>query len=188
MKLPAAALLAFAIAACNSQNGGGTNQAAGPAPSPPAAAETLRPGRWEMTARLVSLDMPSAPPETREMLRAQSPPPPQVTANCVTPEEASDLLGSFRRQILQTQPNLSCQVGDQRFGGGQIRFSMNCRGMNGQPDTRMAIVGNFTDGSVRMAVSADSSMTLANGTVQSARLETMVTGQQVGACNGTETD
>lgn len=192
MKAPAAAFLALALAACNSQGGGANNQmaAAGTPPPPPAApavATTLQPGRWEMTMRVVSLDMPNAPPEMVERLRAQPMPPPSVQANCVTPEEAADLAGNFRQELLRDQPNLSCQPGDQTFTNGQIRVAMNCRGMNGQPDTRLAVVGSFTAASVQAAVSADTSMPVGDGTSQAVRVESTLTGRRVGECNGTET-
>jgi hypothetical protein len=192
MKLPAVLFLSVAIAACNSQSNKGSNQAAGAtpqaAPATPPAAQTLRPGRWEMTTRLVSIEMPGATPDMQAQLRAQPIPPPETQANCVTPEEASDLLGNFRQEILRTQPNLSCQIGDQQFGGGRIRFAMNCRGLNGQPDTRMAVVGAFTENNVQMGISAETSMPTGNGATQGARIETTMTGRYVGACNGTETD
>jgi len=191
MRLPAFLLLPFAIAACNSQNNAGSNQVAGNASSSattPAGATTLRPGRWEMTMRVISLDMPNAPPEMLAQLRAQPMPPPQTTANCMTPEESADLAANFRRQILQNQPNLSCQVGDQQFGAGRIRLSMTCTGQNGQPDQRLAMVGSFTDSSIQVAVSADSSTPVGNGTAQAVRIESTLTGRRVGECNGTEQD
>lgn len=192
MKLPAVLLLPFAIAACNSQNNAG-NQAAGNASAAapaaaPAGPATLRPGRWEMTMRVVSFDMPNAPPEMLAQLRAQPMPPPQTNASCMTPEEASDMVGNFRRQVLQNQPNLSCQIGDQQFGGGRIRISMNCTGRNGQPDQRLAMVGSFTDSNVQIAVSADSAAPVGDGTTQAVRIESTLTGRRVGECNGTEQD
>lgn len=192
MKLPAVLFLSVAIAACNSQSNKGSNQVAGTspqaAPAPPPAAERLRPGRWEMTTRLVSIEMPDATPEMQAQLRAQPIPPPETQANCITPEEASDLLGNFRQEILRTQPNLSCQIGDQQFGAGRIRFAMNCRGLNGQPDTRMAVVGTFTENAVQLGISAETSMPIGNGTTQAARSEMTMTGRYAGQCNGTETD
>ena len=188
MKLPAAVLTVFALAACNSQNKAEANRtaAAGPsAPGPAAPASSLQPGRWEMTMRVVSLDMPNAPPEIAERLRAQPMPPPQMTPNCITPQEASDFVGNFRQQLLQNQ-TMSCEIGDQQFGNGQIRISMTCRGQNGQPDQRLAMVGSFTGTSIQAAVTAGSSMPVGNGTMQSVRIESTLTGRRVGECNGTE--
>jgi hypothetical protein len=140
-----------------------------------------------MTTRFVSVDMPNAPPEVAERLRAQPLPQPQTQNNCMSQSEASDLVANFRRQIVQTQPNLSCDMGDQSFGGGQIRIAMNCRGLNGQPDQRMAMVGSYTDNSVQIAVSAATSAPVGDGTMQAVRIESTLTGRRVGECNGTET-
>jgi len=192
MKLPVAALTALALAACNSQDNAGANRtAAGTAsasPGVPAAAATLRPGRWEMTMRVVSLDLPNAPPDMAERLRAQPMPPAQTTASCMTPEEASDMAGNIRRQIVQNQANMSCEIGDQQFGNGQVRISLNCRGLNGQPDQRLAMVGSFTDSTLQAGITAASSMQTGTGAMQAVRIESTLTGRRVGECNGTETD
>lgn len=189
MKLPAAVLTVFALAACNSQNKAEANRTAAGASSGAQAgpASSLQPGRWEMTMRVVSLEVPNAAPEMAERLRQQPMPPPQMTPNCITPEEASDFVGNFRRQILQNPQSLSCEIGDQQFGNGQIRISMNCRGQNGQPDQRLAMVGSFTATSIQAAVTAASSTPVGNGTMQSVRIESTLTGRRVGECNGTET-
>ncbi|HTU10844.1 MAG TPA: DUF3617 domain-containing protein [Allosphingosinicella sp.] len=195
MKLPAAALIALLATACNSQNDAGANQAApgnsavapAPAPAAPATTATMRPGRWEMTMRVVSLDMPGASPELLAQLRAQPMPPAQTQASCMTPEEAADMVGNFRRQIVRDQPNLDCTISDQQFGGGRIRVGMSCRGLNGQPDQRLAMVGGFNDSSIQVAVSADSSTQTPNG-MQAVRIESTLTGRRTGECNGTETD
>lgn len=189
MRLPVAALTVLALAACNARDNAGANRTAAGNPSASSgAAATMRPGRWEMTMRVVSVDMPNAPPEMAERLRAQPLPPPQTTASCTTPEEASDMIGNIRRQIVQSQTNLSCDIGDQRFGNGQIRISLNCRGLNGQPDQRLAMVGSFTDSSIQAAISAASSAPIGDGTMQAVRIESTLTGRRVGECNGTETD
>ena len=189
MKLPVAALTVLALAACNSQDNAGANRmAAGNASASSGGPTTLRPGRWEMTIRFVSVDMPNAPADMAERLRAQPLPAPQTQINCMSQSEASDLVANFRRQVIQNQPNLSCDIGDQRFGGGQIRIAMNCRGLNGQPDQRMAMVGRYTDSSVQIAVSAASSTPIGNGTMQAVRIDSTMIGRRVGECNGTETD
>ena len=188
MKLPAAALTVLALAACNSQNKAEANRTAAGASSGGAqasAASSLQPGRWEMTMRVVSLEVPNAAPEMAERLRAQPMPPPQMTPNCITPQEASDFVGNFRQQLLQNQV-MSCDMGDQQFGNGRIRISMTCRAQNG-PEQRLAMVGSFTETSIQAAVTAASSMPVGNGAMQSVLIESTLTGRRVGECNGTET-
>ena len=189
MKLPAAVVTVLALAACNAQNKADANRtaAAGASPdAPAAAASSLQPGRWEMTLRVVSLDLPNAAPEMAEQLRAQPMPPPQVTPNCITPQEASDFVGNLRQQLLQNQ-TMSCEIGDQQFANGRIRFSMTCRPQNGGPEQRLAMVGSFTGTSIQAAVTAATSMQAGNGTMQSVRIDSTLTGRRVGECNGTET-
>jgi len=190
MKLPAVLVAAFAVAACNSQNDAGANRTAAGngAASAAAPAAVMRPGRWEMTMRVLSLDLPNAAPELVQQLRAQPMPPPQVTANCLTPEEAADMGANIRRQIVQNQQNLACETGNQRFDGGQIRVSLDCRGRNGQPDQRLAMVGSYTDSNLQTAITAASSMQAPDGTQQEVRIESTLTGRRVGECTGDETD
>ncbi len=96
--------------------------------------------------------------------------------------------GNIRRQIVQNQPNLSCETGDQRFDNGQVRLSLSCRGLNGRPDQRLAMVGSFTDSSIQAAISGATSTSAGDGTLQAVRVESTLTGRRVGECDGTETD
>jgi hypothetical protein len=186
MKPPAAAALVLAITACNSQDGGG-NRAATGGTTPAAVATPLQAGRWEMTMRVVSMEMPNATPEIAAQLRGQPLPPQQVQYDCVTPQEAANPMEGFRQQLIHDQPNLSCEPTAQLFGGGQIRISMNCRGLNGQADQRLAVVGSFTPNSLQAAVSATTT-TPVNGAMQLVQVENTMTGRWVGQCNGTETE
>jgi hypothetical protein len=185
MKLPAAASLVLATAACNSQ-GGGANQAAAGSPPSAAVATPLQAGRWEMTMRAVSMELPNAPPEIAAQLRGQPLPPAQIQYDCVTPQEAANPMEGFRQQLIHEQPNLSCEPTAQTFSGGQIRIAMDCHGLNGQPDQRLALVGSFTTDSLQAAVSTTTTTAVA-GTMQLVQVENTMIGRRVGACNGTET-
>jgi Protein of unknown function (DUF3617) len=197
MKLPVIAIAILLVAGCNKAGPApGANQA-GPAgqtatggtapPVAPAAVDRLQPGAWEMTMRVASIEMPNAPPEMLEQLRAQPLPPPQIQRSCITPDEASNPTENFRRQMAANQ-NLSCEMGDGTFGGGRIRIALNCRGANGQADQRMAMVGSFTATSMQVAVSADTTTPATGGMApQAIRVQSTMTGRRVGECNGTET-
>jgi hypothetical protein len=185
MKLPAAASLVLAISACNSQGSGANQAAAGATPSA-AIATPMQPGRWQMTLRAVSMELPNASPEIAAQLRAQPLPPPQIQYDCVTPQEAADPMGGFRQQLMHDQPNLSCEPTTQMFSGGQIRIAMNCHGLNGQPDQRLAVVGSFTTSSLQAAVSTTTTAPVA-GTMQLVQIENTMIGRRVGECDGTET-
>jgi hypothetical protein len=188
MKLPAAAFVALLLAACNSQqpgNGNGTAANRSVAAGPSAAAQ-MRPGRWEMTMRVASVEMPSAAPEMQEQLRSQLPPP-QVSRSCLSPEDAANPVTNFQRQVTQN-PAMSCTLNDSIFAGGTIRISMTCSAANGQAEQRVAMVGGFTDSTVQMAVSADSVTTATPGATPTAvRIQSTLTGRRLGECDGTET-
>ena len=199
MKLPIAAVAALLLAGCNSQGGAGNGAAATQpgangvamatnAPATPAAPDRMRPGRWEMTVRVASVEMPGAPPEVQAQLRARPLPPAQVQASCVTPEEAANPVGSFQRELTQGQANLACDVGERAFGGGRIRIALSCQTPDGQTQQRLAMVGSFTDSSVQAAISVDSSTPGADGQPQAVRAQSTFTGRRVGECTGTETD
>lgn len=136
--------------------------------------------------RAVSLEVPNAPPEVAAQLRGQPLPPPQIQYNCVTPQEAADPMVGLRQQLIRDQPNLSCEPTAQTFSAGRIRIAMNCRGLNGQADQRLALVGNFTANSLQAAVSTTTTMPVA-GTMQLVQVENTMIGRRVGECDGTET-
>jgi hypothetical protein len=184
MKLPAAASLILALAACSSQGGGANQAAAGGTPST-AAATPLQAGRWEMTMRAVSMELPNAPPEIAAQLRGQPLPPAQIQFDCVSPQEAADPMSGLRQQLVREQPNLSCEPTAQEFSGGRIRIAMNCHGMNGQPDQQLALVGTYTANSLQAAVSTTTTAPVA-GTMQRVQIENTMIGRRVGECDGTE--
>lgn len=186
MKAPVASLLALAAAACGGQ-GGGTNQAA--AGSTPAAAVTtpLQAGRWEMTTRAVSIELPNASPEVAAQVRAQPLAAAQVQYDCVTPQEAANPVEGIRQELIHDQPNLSCAPTTQRFSDGRIQLVLDCRGLNGQADQRLAMVGSFTTTTLQAAISTTTTTPIA-GSPQLVQVENTMTGRRVGECNGTETD
>ena len=186
MRLSLAALLILGSAACSGQGGGANQTANGTAPAA-AITTPLRPGRWEMTMRVVSMELPDASPEIAARARGQQLPPMQIQYDCITPQEAADPIGGFRQQLIHDQPNLSCEPTTQQFGNGQIRIAMQCHGLNGAADQRMAVVGGFTTDSLQAAVSTTTSTPI-GGSMQLVQVENTMTGRRVGECNGTETE
>lgn len=185
MKFLPAALLILGSAACSGQGGGGNQASNGPA-SAMAMATPLQAGRWEMTMQAVSIEAPNASPDIAAQLRAQPLPPAQIQYDCVTPQEAAFPMEGFRQQLIRDQPNLSCTPTAQQFNDGRIRIVMECRGLNSQPDQRMALVGTFTSNSLQAAVSTTTTTPIA-GSMELVQVENTMTGRWVGQCNGTET-
>lgn len=190
MKRTAALLAALSIAACNSQggnNGQGNGQAAN-AGQPPALV-SIRPGQWETTTRVVSVDAPNAPPDAQAQLQASLSSPPAVERSCVSPAEAADMAGALRARVARDQPGYDCQTGEALFAGGRARLSLVCRSPNGGPEMRQAMAGTYTAETIQLAVSAEGATP---ATEQSPsipiRVETTLTGRRVGECTGNETD
>jgi hypothetical protein len=182
MKLPAAALAAFALAACNSQGNGG--QAGGSAAgSDPAGTVSMRPGLWETTMRIVSVDAPNAPPEIQGTLRAASAAAPVSQRSCMTPAEAANPGAAVRDRTVRAQTGFTCETGETLFAGGRIRMTLTCRSQSGLPDQRTAMVGSFTADTLQVAVSAETA-TPASEMMQSfpVRVESTLTGRRIGDC------
>jgi hypothetical protein len=174
MKLPAALLAALAAAACNSQgNEGGRT----------AASIAMRPGLWEMTKRVVSVEAPTAPPEIQSTLQAAVSAPPVVERSCLSPAEAVDPGTAIRDRVISDQTSYTCSTGESLFAGGRIRMTLTCRSTSGAPDLRQAMVGSFTAETLQAAVSGESA-TPATEMMQSipVRVESTLTGRRVGDC------
>ena len=102
-----------------------------------------QPGEWETIATLKSAEMPGAPPQVAEMMRArvgQS----QTQRECLTPERARDPLGEMRRMLAQSGGQ-GCNFTDQVFGGGTIRIRGTCQAPGGQGSLQLSMDGSFTE-------------------------------------------
>jgi Protein of unknown function (DUF3617) len=187
MRPALALLLALGAAACNGQAGGNRAGGSKQAAAPTAVTTPMQAGRWEMTTRAVSMDIPNAPPEIAAQLRAQPLPPAEIQYDCITPQEAANPMEGIRLQLVRDQPNLSCEPTEQQFSNGRIRIALECRGLNGQPDQRMAVVGSFTITTLQAAVSTSTTAPVA-GSMQLVQVENTMIGRRVGECTGTETE
>lgn len=186
MRQRLAILLLLGAAACSGQSGG-ANQTATGTPTAAAGTTMLQPGRWEITRRVVSMEMPNAPPEVSAQLRSQPAQPPEVAYDCITPQQAANPIEDIRQTLIHEQPNLSCTPTTQIFGNGRIRLGLDCRGLNGEADQRLAMVGTYTATTLRAAVSTRTATAMA-GAMQLVQAENTMIGRRVGECNGTETE
>ncbi|HYD11245.1 MAG TPA: DUF3617 family protein [Allosphingosinicella sp.] len=173
MKLPAALLVALAAAACNSQ--GGNGQAPG--------GTAMRPGLWELTTRVVTVDAPTAPAEIQPQLQAALAAATTVERSCLTPGEAANPGVAIRDRVIQGQSGYTCETGEEIFAGGRIRMTLNCRSNSGAPDLRQAMVGSFTADTLQAAISGEGA-TPATAMSPSipVRVESALTGRRVGDC------
>ncbi len=178
MKLPVAALLALGAAACNAQGPGG-NRAAGAAP----ATISMRPGLWETTVRILSVEAPTAPAEIQTRLRGAVSAAPVSERSCLSPADSADPAAAIRNISARGQPGLTCETGEGVFANGRVRMTLNCTTTNGQPGQRSAMVGSYTAETMQIAVVGESA-TPATEAMQSfpIRVGSTLTGRRVGDC------
>ena len=176
MRPPAAGLLALGLAACNAQSGG-----TGARTQP--AEVSMQPGMWETTYRILSIDLPTAPPEIVEGLRAGISTAPVIERSCLTPAEAAAPGNAVRDRTMRRQPGYVCETGESLFAGGRIRMSLSCRSTTGQPDLRQAMVGSYGAETLQAAVSGASVLRAGDtGPAYPVRVESTLTGRRIGDC------
>lgn len=134
------------------------------------------PGQYRSTVELTDLQMPGAPPEAQEMMRAMMASGQQESSFCLTPEQADR---GFEEMLRQSQEDQDCSFEKFEASGGSIDAVMTCRG-GGQGSGRMAIQGTGTSTSSRMTMTMD-----AEGPGGQSMTMTMETEQErIGDCEG----
>ena len=109
MKARVAALLALGPAACSGQGGGNGNGAQ------VQAGIAMRPGMWETTYRILSIDLPDAPPEIVEGMRAGISTAPVTERACLTPAEAAEPAAAIRGRTMRGRAGYDCDPGENLF-------------------------------------------------------------------------
>lgn len=167
-------LACFALAACNSSSVSLTNatpEQVAKAAKDSGAAVQLRPGQWETTVQVLSMDMPEMkgmPPQFGERLKAQLMQP-HVTKSCMTEEDAKK--GPSRALA----PDSKCKFEKYEMSGGTIDAVMVCPG--GQGDMKLQMHGTFAGDT--MSVEQTMDMTGPTGAMHS---KARVTGKRIGDC------
>lgn len=176
MRAPAAGLLVLGFAACNAQGGGNGGGAA-------AAGVSMQPGMWETSYRILSVDLPTAPPEIVDGMRAGVSTAPVIERRCLTPAEAAAPGNAVRERTMRGRPGYACETGESLFAGGRIRMSLACRSSTGQPPLRQAMVGSYTAETLQAAVSGDSVLRAGEaGPSYPVRVESVLAGRRIGDC------
>lgn len=99
-------------------------------PSMAAAAETMKPGLWEITT---SMEMPGMPFQ----------PPPQIVRHCYTPQDVKE-------ELIPRDDD--CKVNDLKSSGGKVSWKMECKGeMAGKGEGEIVYQGDSAyEGKTRM--------------------------------------
>jgi hypothetical protein len=131
---------------------------------------TIRPGKWQSTMTIQSMDMPGMPPEAQSEMKkmfAQA----RVTESCVTPEEAR-----------QPNPKMfagndQCRYDHFTMGGGKIDAEMHCnqQGVN----QVMTMAGTYGPDAYAMDMT---SKTEGGGAGEAMSMKMRVEAKRVGEC------
>lgn len=180
MKVSAAVAAALMFASPSGGTGAGADQAATPAPGG-GSAGSIQPGQWEMTARVVSIEMPGAPPALQEQIRSQSRRA-DTSRTCITPEQAANPLNEFQR-MATSMPGQTCQISENVFSAGVIRFAMTCQASGEAPSsTRMSMTGQYAATSIDVSLAFDVENPGEGAPGQTLRMRSSLTGRRLGDC------
>ena len=123
------------------------------------ADESIEPGQWKVTTKMV-MNGAAAPP--------------QIKMRCLTPEQASDLGGTFG--AVMTMVNSTCERTEYDATGRRLKWHMRCKG---QLDMDVAGDFNFDSSSHYTATVASKAWM---GGAQISDVKTELEGEHVGAC------
>ena len=142
-----------------------------------------QPGQWETVTTIKSIEMPGAPPQVLEQVRAQVGQA-QTQRECVTAEQARDPLAQMRRML--SQGNIgNCNFSDQVFAGGTIRVRGTCSpGAGGT--AQVSLEGSFTETTLEanMTMNAQGPASASMPGVTGMNMTAEIRGRRVGDCPG----
>lgn len=177
MRLPALIVpTCLLLAACSSgESVDAKNETPAEVASKVAASGMLpRPGRWEGTLKLTSMDMPGMPAATREAMN-KSLGAVQRQTTCLTAEQAGKMDGSFFQKAAP-----GCTYEKFTMEGGKIDAVMVCP--PGAGPTRMAMNGTYGADAYDLKISGSGEMT--KGVAMNMAME--VSSRRIGDCTGNE--
>ena len=136
----------LALAGCDGLGGGGGNMTAEEVADE--IAETkLKPGMWETTQEVVSMEMPGVPAEQLKAAAAQK----ATSQSCITPEQAN----SSRAEFLANQQQGKCTSADWSMSGGKMKGTMTCAADKAESNMVMKIDGDFGETSYDIAIDTE---------------------------------
>lgn len=144
-----------------------------------ANAQTLTPGQWSMTAKVVSVDLPGMPGQaaamkdqmTKALIGRQT-----VSENCVTPEQAKKPPAA----MLAGGDAGDCTFDKYAMAGGKMDATLSCKQPTGG-EMKMSMVGPFGGDSFAL----DTTMQIAAPGMPGdtpMTIKTMMTGKRNGEC------
>ena len=140
-------------------------------------AVTLQPGMWETSVQFTTIEMPGAPPEAAEAMRAMMGQP-QTRSSCMTPEQAANPVGSIASP---EGAQAGCTFEQNGFANGTINVRGTCTNPT-RGNLQMTMTGSYT--ATTMEATVDQTMTAPAGTPgpQSMHLVGRMTARRTGDC------
>ena len=167
---------AFAIAGCNSKSSVEAKNESVEAVASKVAASNIkpRPGRWESSLKIESLDMPGVPPQARDAMNSA------MAANkayftCLTPAQANRPDASFFQKAAT-----GCTYDHFTMAGGKLDAEVTCH--RGPAPAKMTMQGSYGTDNYAVRVSSQTKMS----TGAQMNMTMAITSHRVGECNGTE--
>lgn len=164
------------LAACGSKSGVDAKNESPEAVAAKVAASgmTPKPGRWQATLKLESMDMPGMPAGAREeMSKAMATAKSYFT--CLTPEQASKPDASFFQKSAA-----GCTYDHFTMAGGKIDAQMSCQ--PGRGPTRMTMTGSYGEELYDIKIQGSAAM----GPGRQMNIGMAVSSRRVGECDGSE--
>lgn len=134
---------------------------------------TMQAGQWEFTTRLTDMEVPGAPPQAQEQMRAQMGRERKET-KCFTQAEVSNMAETLAQQSNQ---GASCDFSRRTFSGGTIDIAGTCRTPQGQSEMTMA--GTYSGDTLQTTVNVNVS-----AGEQQMRMSATTNGRRIGECAG----
>jgi hypothetical protein len=110
----------------------------------------LKPGQWESTMTLESMDMPGMPPEARKMMESQKGTA-HAFSHCLTPEDAAAPNAGFFQKDAS-----GCTYDHFTMAGGRIDAAMTCPEGSGMG--KMKMQGTYGPEAYALAIQSESQM------------------------------
>jgi len=137
---------------------------------------TMQPGRYETKATITEINLPGAPPQVAEMMKAAAQ---QTQTACLTPDDVTD---PSRKLAPRQNPGSACSENTFEWKGGDINGKLRCNLPQGEVKADMT--GSYTADSFNMEVKTD--MAVPGKANERGTINLRAEGRRVGDCDGTE--
>ncbi len=131
------------------------------------AANTLTPGKWQITGKVVSMEMPGMPAGAAKMMAGR----PFQHSYCLTPEDAA----KGAKEMLANSTRDDCTYTKFDMKGGKLDAVMHCRSPQG--DMNMSMSGDYGP----TAYSSTSTMVI-EGPQGTMKTTSKIEGKRIGDC------